>query len=144
MGMVLEAINTATGATVALKLISGDVDAEMLARFQREVRAAAAVDSPHIVRIFDTGTDAASGSPYMVMERLVGDDVSAIARRDGALDPPMAVRIVAQAAVGLGRAHRAGIVHRDIKPANLFLADGELGEATVKFSTSAWPSCRRT
>jgi serine/threonine-protein kinase len=134
MGTVFEAVHTGTGARVAIKLIvSNDIKEEVFLRFQREARAAGTIDSHHIVKIFDMGTDDRSGSPYMVMERLFGEDLSQLMRRVGPLAPEAAVPIIAQAALGLGKAHEAGVVHRDIKPANIFLHDGsDAGEIVVK------------
>ena len=125
MGTVFEAVHTGTGSRVAIKLIvSSDIKEEIFVRFQREARAAGTIDSQHIVRVFDMGTDERSGSPYMVMERLFGEDVSQLMRRVGPLSPNVAVTLAAQSALGLAKAHASGVVHRDIKPANLFLHDG--------------------
>ena len=134
MGTVFEAIHTGTGSRVAIKVIvSNEVKHEVFVRFQREARAAGTIDSQHIVRVFDMGSDEQSGSPFMVMERLYGEDVAQLMRRVGPLSPPIAVGLAAQAALGLAKAHAAGVVHRDIKPANLFLHDGnDRGEVTVK------------
>ncbi len=134
MGTVFEAVHTGTGSRVAIKLIvSNDIKEEVFVRFQREARAAGQIDSHHIVRIFDMGTDDRSGSPFMVMERLYGEDLSQLMRRVGPLSPQMACAIIAQGALGLAKAHEAGVVHRDIKPANLFLHDGgDNGEVVVK------------
>jgi serine/threonine protein kinase len=134
MGTVFEAVHTGTGSRVAIKLIvSNDIKEEVFVRFQREARAAGTIDSHHIVRIFDMGTDDRSGSPYMVMERLIGEDVSQLMRRVGPLAPTVACSLIAQSALGLAKAHESGVVHRDIKPANIFLHDGgEQGEVVVK------------
>ena len=134
MGTVFEAVHTGTGSRVAIKLIvSTDIKEEVFVRFQREARAAGTIDSHHIVRIFDMGTDERSGSPYMVMERLVGEDLSQLMRRVGPLSPQVAIALAAQAALGLAKAHESGVVHRDIKPANLFLHDSsDDGELVVK------------
>jgi serine/threonine protein kinase len=134
MGTVFEAVHTGTGSRVAIKLIvSSDIKEEVFVRFQREARAAGTIDSNHIVKIFDMGTDDRSGSPFMVMERLIGEDVSQLMRRVGPLAPTVSCALIAQAALGLAKAHESGVVHRDIKPANLFLHDGgEQGEVIVK------------
>ncbi|MBX3190369.1 MAG: protein kinase [Labilithrix sp.] len=134
MGTVFEAVHTGTGSRVAIKLIvSNDIKEEVFVRFQREARAAGTIDSHHIVRIFDMGTDERTRSPYMVMERLYGEDLSQLMRRVGPLMPQAAVALAAQAALGLAKAHESSIVHRDIKPANLFLHDGgDAGEVVVK------------
>jgi eukaryotic-like serine/threonine-protein kinase len=132
MGTVFEAVHTGTGSRVAIKLIvSNDIKEEIFVRFQREARAAGTIDSQHIVRIFDMGTDDRSGSPFMVMERLFGEDLSQLMRRVGPLSPQIAVALAAQAALGLAKAHESGVVHRDIKPANLFLHDGGDNRDTV-------------
>lgn len=104
----------------------------MVQRFQREARAAGSIETPHIVTVFDTGTDAASGVVYMVMELLRGEDLQQLLQRLGKIPPELALRLVGQACVGLGKAHEAGVIHRDIKPANLFLSQPESGEVIVK------------
>jgi eukaryotic-like serine/threonine-protein kinase len=125
MGAVYEVRHTGTGRHFALKLVregSLETDTNSLARFEREVRAAAAVDSEHIVQVVDAGLDPASGRPFMVMELLRGEDLEKLLQRVGPLDPDLALRIAYQAAIGLRKAHEVGVVHRDIKTANLFLA----------------------
>ncbi len=135
MGAVHEALHTGTGRTVALKLIHprlrerGD-GAE--GRFRQEALAVGALHSPHLVEVLDAGEDEESGDLYLVMEHLRGEDLKRLLDRAGPLPPDVALRIAAQALVGLAKAHQAGIVHRDVKPANLFLAQGEEGEVTVK------------
>ena len=134
MGAVYEAVHTGTGRRVALKVILSDAlakDDGVLARFQREARASGAIDSAHVVQVLDTGIEPSTGNPYMVMEHLTGEDVYDLIRRLGPLPPMLALRIVAQACLGLQRAHDAGIVHRDIKAANIYLARRG-GEVTVK------------
>jgi serine/threonine-protein kinase len=83
------------------------------------------------VQVFDSGTDE-SGLPYMVMELLDGEDLDQLYNRVGALPPPVAAKIVLQAATGLARAHEKGIFHRDIKPANIFLTKRDDGTLQVK------------
>jgi hypothetical protein len=135
MGVVHEARHTGTGRHVALKEIVGDeleANPALVERFQREARATGAVDSQHIALVLDTGTDPSTNHPYLVMELLHGEDLSQMLARTGPLHEAVAVRIVAQACLGLMRAHEAGVVHRDIKPANLFLARRDAGEVVVK------------
>jgi hypothetical protein len=135
MGSVFEATHTGTGRRVALKLI---VTAELaknpmlVARFQREAKAAGAIETEHIVQVLDTGTDGPSGLPYMVMEFLEGEDVQQLIRRVGPLPPDVALRIVAQACLGLQKAHDAHVVHRDVKSANLFVTKRDGGTRLVK------------
>ena len=131
MGAVYEAEHTGTGGRVAVKVIHAEMSAkaEVVARFHREARAASAIQTPHIVRVLDTGTDPAS---YMVMELLDGEDVRSLLQRVSKLPPDLALRLVGQACIGLGKAHEAGVIHRDVKPANLFLSREGGDEITVK------------
>jgi len=135
MGAVYEALHAGTGRRVAVKLIVNEdraLDDDFMARFRREARIAGAIESRHVVQVFDAGVDEATGNPYLVMEFLSGEDVLHLVERRGALPVDLALRIGAQACSGLARAHEAGIVHRDIKSANLFVAHGEPGEVLVK------------
>ncbi len=135
MGSVYEAQHAGTGRRVAIKVIStGDFakDAQLVGRFQREAKAAGAVDTQHICQVLDTGTDPNSGLPYMVMEFMTGEDVSQLFHRVGIVSCELGLKIVAQACLGLQKAHEAHVVHRDIKPANLFLAKRDADEILVK------------
>ena len=135
MGAVYEAEEVPSSRRVAVKVIStGDEsrDRALVGRFHREAKATMSIDTDHIVRVFDTGNDAVSGQPFMVMEYLVGEDLAQAFKRLGPLPPDTALRIVAQACFGLEKAHAARVVHRDIKPANLFLAEKEGGGLIVK------------
>jgi eukaryotic-like serine/threonine-protein kinase len=136
MGAVYEARHLGTSRRVALKVILAadlnDVRSDLLARFQREARASGAIDSQHVVQVFDTGVDPATGNPYIVMEFLSGEDLRHLVGRIGVLAPDLALRILAQACVGLACAHEAGVVHRDVKSANVYLARRDGGELVVK------------
>ncbi|WP_437995479.1 serine/threonine-protein kinase [Sorangium sp. So ce185] len=133
MGAVYEADDVALQRRVAVKVLSPELarGRSALGRFEREARAASAIRTEHIVRVLDAGVDRATGSPFLVMELLRGEDLAHLLDRLGPLPPRLALRIVAQACVGLQRAHEAGVVHRDIKPANLFLARREGGGGLV-------------
>src|SRR5262245_43590797 len=125
MGAVYEAIHIGTNRHVALKVISGDAghhNPDVIARFVREAKAAGAIDTQHIVQVLDFGVDEREGVPYLAMEFLAGEDLEHLMERLGPLHPELAMRVVAQACIGLQKAHEAGVVHRDIKPANLYLA----------------------
>ena len=135
MGSVYEAEHTSTGRRVAVKVIStGDLtrDEALIGRFQREARAAGAIDTQYITQVLDAGVDRESNLPFLVMEYLSGEDLSGLLKRLGPIAPDLALRIVAQACLGLQKAHDAGVVHRDIKPANLFLAQRDAGEVIIK------------
>jgi serine/threonine-protein kinase len=134
MGAVYEATNVDTHGRCALKLLRPEVadNRDFKERFFREARACSVVSSDHIVKVFDSGTDEETGSPYLVMEYLEGEDVEATKARLGAVNPSACLKIVLQAALGLARAHAAGIVHRDIKPGNLFLTTNDAGDLIVK------------
>ncbi|MBK8257684.1 MAG: protein kinase [Polyangiaceae bacterium] len=122
MGSVWIARHTKLGNTVAVKFLDGALLAApgMLGRFEREARAAANLDTPHVVRVSDYGVD--HQIPYLVMELLRGEDLKA--RLSGNRRLPIAdiSRILTQMVKALRKAHEAGIVHRDLKPANVFLA----------------------
>jgi serine/threonine-protein kinase len=122
MGVVYEAQNIAIGKRVALKFIEAGADPEACRRFQREAEAASAVESAHIVEVFDSGTTE-QGQPYLVMELLRGESLGSRLRREGKLPVDEAVAIIAQALRGLARAHAAGVLHRDLKPDNVFLVE---------------------
>lgn len=100
-------------------------DSSYLPRFRREAKAAAALDHPNVVRVYDVYADKDEPQPYLVMEYVKGRDLLEIVRdlsaRNEMLDPAEAVDYIIQAAWGLQHAHDAGLVHRDIKPANLLV-----------------------
>lgn len=134
MGAVYEAVNVDTRGRCALKLLRPEVadNEDFKERFFREARACSVVSSDHIVKVFDSGTDDETGSPYLAMEYLEGEDVEATKARLGAMNPSACLKIVLQAALGLAKAHAAGIIHRDIKPANLFLTANDADDLVVK------------
>ncbi|MEO5728332.1 MAG: protein kinase, partial [Byssovorax sp.] len=135
MGAVYEAKNLETGRHVAVKIIISELlakSSDAILRFKREAKAAGAIDTPHVAQILDAGWDSTTGDPYMVMELLSGEDLKQVISRIGPIAPEVALRITAQACLGLQAAHEAGIIHRDIKSANLYLARRESGEVVVK------------
>ena len=105
---------------VAIKVLPDAVagDPDRLARFDREARALAALNHPNIAHVYDSGTAAAG--PYVVLELVPGDDLSALILR-GPLPVADALGIATQIVEGLAAAHDAGIVHRDLKPANIMV-----------------------
>ena len=122
MGTVYAIDHELTRHKRALKLLHPAVQniPDIVRRFLNEASAAGRAGNPHLVETFDAGT-MPTGEPYVVMELLEGETLGAILRRMGTLDAPLAAELVAQAAEGIGAAHRAGIVHRDLKPENLFV-----------------------
>lgn len=132
MGAVYEARHTGTARRVALKIITRDDNEELLKRFKVEAKAAGLVDSEHIAQVIDMAEDEERGVPYLAMEFLDGEDLQQLVKRLGALEPELAMRIVAQALRGLERAHGLNILHRDIKPANIFVAKRDHGGFIVK------------
>ncbi|MDC3960217.1 serine/threonine-protein kinase [Polyangium jinanense] len=122
MGIVLQARHQRTEQAVAIKLLRPDarVLPDVTARFEREARAAARIQGPHVVRVYDVD-NLPDGSPMMVMELLQGWDLGQELAIRGPLPYPEAVGYVLAACEALSQAHRMGVVHRDIKPGNLFL-----------------------
>ncbi len=133
MGAVLSARHEQLGQIVALKVLHPTAceDPDAVARFMREARSAASLESEHVVRIFDVGTSE-HGSPFMVMERLVGFDLAQTLDQHGPLDANLAALCVYQAALGVADAHDNGIIHRDLKPSNLFLVKKRDGAPLIK------------
>ncbi|WP_437655252.1 serine/threonine-protein kinase [Sorangium sp. So ce1182] len=134
MGAVYQAEHTGTGRRVALKVITGELASrqDIVDRFWREAKAAGRIDTDHITQVLDSGVDRDMNLPYLVMEFLSGEDLQGFLKKTGPIAPDVALRVIAQACLGLRKAHEAGVVHRDIKPANLFLARREAGEMLVK------------
>jgi serine/threonine protein kinase len=133
MGLVVAAIHAELGHRVAIKMMLPDAKGhpEMLARFEREARAAAGLSSEHAARVTDVGRFD-DGMPFMVMEFLEGEDLASAITRQRCLPIVDVVRYFVQACIGLGDAHGHGIVHRDVKPSNLFLAQRSGGRFVLK------------
>jgi serine/threonine protein kinase len=133
MGVVVAARHIELRQRVAIKMLlaSEHQDAELLRRFERESRSVAELSSEHVARVTDIGTFE-DGSPFMVMEYLEGEDLQARIDRDGPLPIALAVRLFAQAAIGLGDAHEHHVIHRDVKPSNLFLTRRRSGRIVLK------------
>jgi serine/threonine-protein kinase len=133
MGLVVAAEHVHLSEPVAIKVLKRDalVRPEMVARFVREARTTMKIKSEHVVRVFDV--DMLGGAvPYIVMELLVGRDLSTLVAEDGPLDVRDAIDWVLQACEAIAEAHALGVVHRDIKPANLFLTKRADGSASIK------------
>jgi eukaryotic-like serine/threonine-protein kinase len=122
MGFVVSARHLELGRAVAIKVLRPELmgDAEQVARFSREARAAVQLTGDHSVRVLDVGK-LPSGAPFLVMELLVGRDLEKTVSEGGPLPYPDAVDLILQACEGIAEAHGRGMVHRDVKLANLFL-----------------------
>lgn len=133
MGVVVSALHLTLRQRVAIKLLLPQAmeRPEGIARFLREARAAAAVQSEHVARVLDVGT-LENGIPYLVMEHLSGTDFARLLRERGPLPIPETVDFVLQAGEAVAEAHALGIVHRDLKPGNLFLTTRADGSPLVK------------
>ena len=132
MGEVYRARDARLGRDVAIKVLPAAFagDPERLGRFELEARAAAALNHPNILAVYDIGQYSSPGSghayPYIVTELLEGDTLRE-RLEGGALPVRKAVEYAVQVAKGLAAAHDKGIVHRDLKPENIFVtADGRV------------------
>jgi serine/threonine-protein kinase len=133
MGEVWCAYHRGLKRGVAVKLIQPALGPSDVAarRFEREVRALAELQHPHVVRVLDYGTTE-DGIWYYAMELLDGEDLGTIVQREGPMRYDRATSVVRQAAEALAEAHARGIVHRDVKPANLLLVRTPGGGEFVK------------
>jgi len=130
MGVVYLAEHPGIGRRAAIKILRPGLtdNPEITKRFFNEARAANAIRHPGIVEVFDCGT-LPSGTSYIVMELLDGENLAARLRSRGRMPMADARRIAAQTASALAAAHAAGIVHRDLKPDNLFLVPDDRDNA---------------
>ena len=126
MGEVYLATHRMLARPAAIKLIRPEVLAHMdgevrqlaVKRFRREADAAARLQSPHTVQLYDFGVTA-DGTLYFVMELLDGMDLETLVRKHGPMPASRVIHLMRQACESLEEAHRFGLIHRDIKPANL-------------------------
>ena len=121
MAVVFRAVDERLGRQVALKVLAPELaaDTEFRERFIRESRAAAAVDDPHLVPVYEASE--AGGALFIAMRFVAGGDVQSLVRRDGPQSPARIAGIISPVASALDAAHAAGLVHRDVKPANMLL-----------------------
>ena len=133
MGAIYHGMHVALGRQVAIKILPMRTHkrTEYIERFIKEARAAARLDHPNVVSVFDVGR---MGEPvmgedfyYIVMQYVDGESLQGRLEREGRLDSHEATRIMRDAAEGLAAAHAKGIVHRDVKPGNIMLGkDGSV------------------
>jgi eukaryotic-like serine/threonine-protein kinase len=130
MATIHKATDLRMGREVAIKILREvySSDPKFVTRFQREARAASALQHPNIVQVFDYGQS--GDAYYIVMELINGADLRKYLKREGVLPPERAVEIAHDVALGLGAAHRRTIVHRDVKPQNVLLNDDGLVKLT--------------
>jgi eukaryotic-like serine/threonine-protein kinase len=128
MGSVWTARHLQLDHTVAIKFMDPvyAASSEARDRFEREAKASAQLQSPHVVQIHDYGVE--DETPYIVMELLRGEDLGTRLKREKRLSLGAAAVILTQVAKALRRTHDAGIVHRDLKPTNVFLAQHDEDE----------------
>ena len=129
MSEVRRATDSELERDVAVKIMRSELarDATFYERFRREAQNSAVLTHPSIVRVFDTGEETVDGAtiPYIVMELVEGRTLRDIIRSDDAVEPKLALAIMADACGALDFSHRKGIVHRDVKPANIMVtSDG--------------------
>ncbi len=125
MGVVYRATDARLGRKVALKVLSpefGD-DETFRARFLRESRAAAAIDHPGVIPVYEAGD--VGGQLYIAMRYVDGIDLERLLEAEGPFAPERALALVAQLAAALDAAHERGLVHRDVKPSNALVAKGD-------------------
>ncbi|MCW2696793.1 MAG: pknB, partial [Modestobacter sp.] len=120
------------GREVAVKVLRHDLarDPSSQVRFRREAQAAASLNHPAIVAVYDTGEDRtpSGATPYIVMEYVEGETLRDVLRREGRLTPERAMSLTADICAALDFSHRNGIVHRDVKPGNVMITP----QGTVK------------
>jgi serine/threonine-protein kinase len=150
MGMVYDAIHVGLRRRVAIKTLRAQYarSKTAIARFHNEAALAGRFGHPNIVEVYDLG-ELEDGTPYLVMERLVGETVTERLARERPMPVSTAVDITAQVLSALVVTHAEGILHRDLKPDNLCIVGGDRGALTVKvldfgvaegFSTNVSPS----
>ncbi|MDC0716544.1 protein kinase domain-containing protein [Nannocystis bainbridge] len=133
MGLVVGATDLETKSPVAIKFLlpATRSDAEMLEKFVHEARVLMRLRGDHITRILDAG-NLGNGAPFIVMERLDGEDLDSLLDRRGGLPSHEVADLMLQACAGVAQVHAAGILHLDLKPSNLFLTRSEAGPPIVK------------
>ncbi len=132
MAAVYEAENIDIGKRVAVKILAAELITSRVVRerFIREARAAAAIRSPYICDVYDSGMF--EERPFLVMELLEGESLYDLMTRVRQIDVETTVRITTHTARGLAKAHESNVVHRDLKPENIFLTKDEDGKLVVK------------
>jgi TonB family protein len=134
MGAVYKAFDPLIKRTLAIKTIRLDIPRQspqyksFIERFYHEARISGTLSHPNIVTLFDIGEE--NGLPYLAMEFVDGETISAIIEKGTRFKPEKVISLVSQVASAIDYAHSKGVIHRDIKPSNLILADGERVKVT--------------
>ncbi len=128
MGVVYLARDLALQRTVALKLLARELteDSTARSRFQREIKAAVAIEHPHVVPVYSAGYE--DGYFYLAMRYVQGHDLNRVLAEGGPLPEERAMRLVGQVASALYAVHQQSLVHRDVKPENVLLWTSDVGE----------------
>jgi len=123
MGRVYKVFDTEVREKLALKLLKPEIaaDADTIERFRNELRLARTVSHRNVCRMHDLGREEGTGTYYITMEYVPGDDLKCLIHSLGALPVGKTVALARQAAEGLAEAHRLGVVHRDLKPQNIMI-----------------------
>lgn len=121
MGAIYRGRRRDSGAIVAIKIMAPHLAQNplLLKRFEQEFRAASRLDHPNIVRALDYSDN--DNRPYLVMEFVEGESLGQKLEREGRMAEPDAIRLIAQVAQGLHRAHKQNLIHRDVKPDNVLV-----------------------
>ena len=132
MATVYETENITLGKRVAVKILATELVTSRIVRerFLREARAAAAIRSPNICDVYDSGMY--DGRPFLVMELLEGESLYDMMTRVRRIDPDPTLAVITPAARGLQKDHASKVIHRDLKPENIFITKTPEGELVVK------------
>src|SRR5262249_2548259 len=124
MGEVYHGRRIADDLPVAIKVMHVQLAGrtEMRERFRREAQMVARIPAAHVAAVLEFGTTS-DGQEYIVMERLRGEDLAAVLRREDQLELSAIVPLIEKIADALEAAHAAGVIHRDLKPENIFLLE---------------------
>ena len=133
MGAVYRATHVMLGKSVAVKLINPELvtSPEVVRRFQREARAANALNHPNIVAVYDLG-QTAEGTLYIAMELVNGLSLKSVIESSGPMSASRTIALLRQVASALAVAHRQNIIHRDLKPQNIMIAKDDGGAEMAK------------
>ena len=134
MGVVFEAQDEQLKRTVALKVLPPSLGPDARGRFLQEARAAAAIDHENVVTIYQVGED--RGLAFLAMQRLDGETLESLVKREGSLPTDQIVEIGKQLALGLRAAHAEGLIHRDVKPANIWMEAGRMRVKLLDFGVA--------